>query len=1379
MAIWVGQNLHPKKPLYNMAFYFLLEGAIDPNNFKHTWQTLVDTNQILSSVVIEHEGSPYLKARGPESCSTQILDFTNENDPKAFFANWAKKRCSIPLSLEGHLVDSVLVKLGESSYGWYLNQHHIITDASSTLNLYNSFIAHFEQSSLTLNPNIENAATKSPPDISKAKEYWINKKQNHNFTTHFYGIKDHIVDTRSERIGFTLTAEQSNRLKQAAQEAPFESFFPDMSLFACFATVLIAWQNRSSNQSELSFDTPVQLRPTTEAKSALGMFIEMFPFITSLDENETFLSLGQKCLRETQQLLTYAHSGSNQYEEHKASNVILNFFPSAFNKFENIDSQAKWIHSGHSDNIHGVRLQIHDYNQTGHYTIEFDFNETLFSTGQRERAINHFQQILNALLETPEQTISSIPILQDVEQIQQVEHYNDTENAPLPELSVITRIQRQIELTPNSIALEEPGQCMTFQQLGSRINTLAGILSQQNPIKGHSVIVYMTRSIDAVIAILAILKAGGSYVPIDSKQPTARISKINEDSKAQAILTQRHLIENIQSLDNTVLCIEDLKTSRHTRLEIEKPSLTDIAYTIYTSGSTGTPKGVPITHMGLSAYLTWAEVNYTRGEILDCPLFTSLSFDLTLTSLFLPLLTGGRLIIYPENSSLVDSALIDVINENRVHFIKLTPSHLRLLMQMDLKRSQVRRMVVGGEDFPLNVARSIQSIFAPSLEIYNEYGPTEAVVGCMIHRFDPKRDYGSEMSVPIGTPGNYSKIYVLNKSLQPVPQGVSGELCIASPNLTQGYLNQAALNNQKFVSNPNNPTERIYRSGDLARFINNSELTYLGRMDRQLKRSGVRIESGEIEAELMAYPSVTSATIIAHTSKTTPVKANNLIHCKECGLPSNFPNVVFDENEVCSICYAYKKIQPHAEAYFKTPVELAEIFESSDKTVESNYDCMLLLSGGKDSTYALCQLVDMGLKVYAFTLDNGYISQDAKDNISRVVGSLGVDHEFASTPAMNMIFKDSLTRFSNVCNGCFKTVYTLAMNHAKKLNIPIIVTGLSRGQFFETRLTENIFVGNKFSNAQVDRAVLEARKVYHRIDDAAAQALDTTLFKDDQIFKDVRIVDFYRYWDVSLTELISYLEKRIPWVRPTDTGRSTNCLINDVGIYIHKKERGYHNYALPYSWDVRMGHKTRAEALEELNDSLDSNQIEKMLGEIDYDENRLNSHGNRPKIVAYYTSAQPVSNTDLNRHLATRLPSGTLPNSFIHVDEIPLTSNGKIDEKKLMTLLGDTDEGNRTPHIPIEDPTQRTILNIWQQALGIQNIGANDNFFELGGSSLLAMETTLKICQQFEVDLPLHIIFQQKTIAKLADSVEVKILEEIEGLSDQAIEGLLQEGSDS
>ena len=228
----------------------------------------------------------------------------------------------------------------------------------------------------------------------------------------------------------------------------------------------------------------------------------------------------------------------------------------------------------------------------------------------------------------------------------------------------------------------------------------------------------------------------------------------------------------------------------------------------------------------------------------------------------------------------------------------------------------------------------------------------------------------------------------------------------------------------------------------------------------------------------------------------------------------------------------------------------------------------------------------------------------AKDNVRRAVEALDVDHEFVTVEGMNEIFRDSLERYSNVCNGCYKAIYTVALDRASRLGIPAIVTGLSRGQFFETRLVPGMFEADRFDPAAIDEAVDAARRVYHSTPDAVSEQLDVQFLADGSVLDAIEFIDFYRYVDVELAEMYAALEESGTWSRPDDTGRSTNCLINAAGIYVHKIEQAHHNYAVPYSWDVRLGHKTREEAMEELDDPMDATElasITAMLAEVGYE----------------------------------------------------------------------------------------------------------------------------------------------------------------------------------
>ncbi|MGZ5210559.1 MAG: phosphopantetheine-binding protein, partial [Kaistella sp.] len=482
-----------------------------------------------------------------------------------------------------------------------------------------------------------------------------------------------------------------------------------------------------------------------------------------------------------------------------------------------------------------------------------------------------------------------------------------------------------------------------------------------------------------------------------------------------------------------------------------------------------------------------------------------------------------------------------------------------------------------------------------------------------------------------------------------------------------------------------------------------------------------------------------------------PVSIESVTNCVRCGLPSNYPQAEFDEKGVCNYCLSFEDYRQNAEKYFKTPADLQKLFDKSKAERRGEYDCLMLLSGGKDSTYALAQLVGMGVRVLTYTLDNGYISESAKANIRRVVNVLGVDHVFGETPAMNEIFVDSLKKYSNVCNGCFKTIYTLSTQVALKKKIPFIVTGLSRGQFFETRLTEELFWKDDVET--IDKTILEARKSYHRVNDAVKRLLDTSIFNEDSVFEKVQFLDFYRFVDVDFEEMMNYLDKNLPWVRPSDTGRSTNCLINQVGIYVHKKERGYSNYAFPYSWDVRMGHKSREVSLDEINEEIDENEVKRILGEIGYSSTNGNTDKN---LVAYYIADAEISTADLRNHLKNYLPDYMIPTYFKWMESFPLTNNGKVDRKALQNLAVISKEEN-PDYVAPETEFEKILSEIWSEVLQIEKIGVHDNFIELGGNSLAAIRIRSRVNNVFDLDLPVNTVFVNPNISQLAEHIEKSI----------------------
>jgi amino acid adenylation domain-containing protein len=965
----------------------------------------------------------------------------------------------------------------------------------------------------------------------------------------------------------------------------------------------------------------------------------------------------------------------------------------------------------------------------------------------------------------PESVVENKPVRTQSERELQtlVIEYNNSAASYPADKTITDLFEAQVTRTPGNEAIRLGDQALTYRELNDRANQMAAHLRTLGVAPGQFVAIYMEHSIEVVCAMLGVLKTGAGYVPVDPASPKERLAFMLHDiteglgGTLPVLITQSRLAGRlpIEAAQVVTLDAGFASIGGYPASDARSPvSPHDLAYVIYTSGSTGKPKGVMIEHRSLVNYIFWANEKYCRGERLAWPLFSSLAFDLTVTSIFTPLISGGRIVVYREDPGLPGMVILKVIEDNAVDIIKLTPAHLAMIKDMNLGVSRIRKFIVGGEDFKTTLARDITRNFSHPVEIYNEYGPTEATVGCMIHRFDMEKDRG--LSVPIGVPAANAGVYILDDDLRPVPTGVIGEMYLAGDGLARGYFNRPELTAQKFVTadDPGRPgaSLRLYKTGDIARWSADGGMEFLGRADHQVKIGAARIELGEIEARLLEHPDIREC-VVNVVNGVTPKSSEELYYCTRCGLASSLPGTTYDAEGVCNICRAYDTYVDKAEAYFKTPDEFKAVVAEMKAARTGDYDCLVMLSGGKDSTYMLYQLCGLGLKPLVFTLDNGFISPEAKANIRRVVQSLGVDHVFGSTPHMNEIFVDSLKRFANVCNGCFKTIYTLATNLAHEKDIRYIVTGLSRGQFFETRLTEDVFQREDFDVRKLDALVLEARKAYHRREDAVSCHLEVDIFRNDRVFDDIQFIDFYRYWSVPLAEMYAFLQTYAPWVRPSDTGRSTNCLINDVGIYIHKKQRGFHNYALPYSWDVRLGQKTRDEAMVELEDELDESRVKQILTQIGYEDPPQTDDNGIARLAAYYVSEKPLTVAELRAHLGKALPDYMLPAYFIQLDSLPLTSNGKVDRKALAAFSYE----NIQPAQEFVEPhteTQKALAAIWTELLNVPHIGINDDFFNLGAQSLVAIKAVSRIRDAFAVDLSLRSLFEHPTVGGLAEVVD-------------------------
>lgn len=1319
LLIWLGQKMQPDLPIYNVAFKFAFHQKLDATHFNVAFNKLLRAHQSLRTVFVEQQEKPvqYVKDYQPETL--EVIDI--EKFSEAEIQHLLENRIQQNFDLGKKCFDSVLLQ-GKDESIWFFNIHHIITDAWSFTLYFNDLKSfYFDEKAANKTLQFEDYITfEHKLDNEKSVKHW-EKKSEPSKKIELFPLQAGKESTCS-REHIDLGESLSKRLVTLAEHQDFKSLTKELTLYQLFMTALFSVVYKISSNSELRIGTPLHSRVKPEFKKTTGLFLDFFPVNINVEKKESFQTLHKKVQGEVFNLLKYAKAGATNAKIRSGFNIVLNYANQSFGTFNGIEFHSKWLSNGYIDQTDQVRVQVHDFDGTGNFHLCIDFNDQYFSTKNRNDFITYLNATLDELTLNPVQDLTELRLTQDIENLL-TNSFNPIEG------NVLNAFLHQVDTHPDKIALQQGGMQCSYKELFQKASRVAAYLQSIGVEPKEKIVLHLPRSIDYVAALFGLLLNNNCAVPIPISSPVKRVEYIKENKNAAF------------SIDSGT--IQDIRGQNLSGFNLQQINSNDSMYVIYTSGSTGKPKGVEISHHSFANYIFWANDYYLNKQPVNSPLFTSIGFDLTLTSLFLPLISGGTCTIYPEKEKEDIVDLKSVFNNQNLNLIKATPTHLELVKNSLLPNSDLKALIVGGEAFSVALARQFQEHYGDDFSIYNEYGPTEATVGCILHQFDKEIDKSFE--VPIGKSISNMHAVLLNDELQPVLPNTTGEIYLLGYGVAKGYLENDLLTQESFIEHKLFPNQRLYKTGDYARINEHGFFEFLGRKDDQVKLNGYRIELGELETAV-AELTESNQTVAMVWDNDIRNRTENLFYCASCGLPSNYPSITYNEEGVCSLCQNFDNYQAQVAHYFRNLNDLKELIESRKRN-NSEYDCMMLLSGGKDSTYALAKLKELGFRVLAYNFDNGFISEEALDNARKICNDLNVDLLIDSTEAMHEIFVDSLQRHSNVCNGCFKAIYTLSTHVALQKNIPVIVTGLSRGQFFETRLSEELFKSNT-SIENIDEIILEARKQYHRINDAVSEHLDVSIFETDEVFEKVEFVDFYRFCDSSLAEMYTYLDQTLGWKRPTDTGRSTNCLINQLGIYVHKKKEGYSNYAFPYSWDVRIGHKTREESIEEINEEIDEEEVYRMMDEIGYNfDPSLLSKG----IVVYYTGNR-TDDEKLKNELASLLPSYMIPNRFIHVEEIPVTQNGKADKAKLPDPNSQFFINNSTYQAPRND-LEILISQIWQDVLQIKEIGVFDRFLALGGNSLAAIRITSRMEEQLGLEIPLRELFEHPTIAGYSDSI--------------------------
>jgi amino acid adenylation domain-containing protein len=1363
------QYLQNKSNQYTEQLYLKLTGAIALPLFESVWQTITDNNEVLRSffrwkaikkpvMIVLKKHRPkieYLDLSGPEVDDVNArIDAIRARDIQEDF-----DLSDVPFRIK-------LIKISDASYVMLISNHHILYDGWSTGIILKEFFQHV--GSVTAGSVAQATGKKA-----RYKDYVIlnqqrEKKQEASYWKNYVGASAGItaLPFANPKIAGDVSAGGKKKVHEFRVS---DSLYDAIKAYSknnktTVANILYsAWGVLLAkfNQRNVVFGTTVSCRPKSVAgiENTVGLFINTIPMVCGVEPGlslKQILINNQAALNDREQF--EPSSLADIYEHVKAKESSL------FDSIVVIENYP--IDKVLSENLGSLKLEEYHMDYLTHYLLSmvisvydtihvtFTYNTNVFGAGTLLKIEEYFTRVLSEMVHHPDKKFAELTLISEQELTDRVSVSWDKRVDTLGE-TICTLFENRAKRSGDEIALQEGDVRISYKELNGKANGLAHRMVVAGVRPQNVVVLYHDPSVELVVGMLAVLKCNATFLPIAPGTLASRVDYIVQDSSAKLICAHPRFSADWQkSKANTVLLTEYNDIESAASGPVAHGTADDLAYIIYTSGTTGEPKGVMIEHASLVSYATMAVEKYIQGDRVSFPLFTSPAFDLTLTSIFAPLISGNRIVVY--NAPQKDFLIQTIFEDNQVDIVKLTPSHLKLLKekikdQTGEYTSRIKRFVVGGESLSTELAGEINNLFDGAVEIYNEYGPTEATVGCMIYRYNVYEDV--RVSVPIGKAAANNWIYVLDENLEPVASGVTGEMYIAGAGLARGYVNNPALTQARFVVNPFLTGARMYKTGDLARWLADGNLEYLGRNDKQVKVNGYRIELEEIERALVQYGKSKEPhgtfDIVDSTRKLGELK-----RCTVCLLPDSHPAISFDEAGVCNICKEFAHYKREIDSYFKTePDFLPVVGAMKDRNAE--YDCLLLYSGGKDSTFVLYKLIDYGLKVLTYTFDNGYISETAFKNIAATTERLGVKNITVSSKNMRKVFSESLRSSCSACHGCWHAINTFGIQIAERNNIRHIVSGLSRGQIYDMRL-EGIFETRVFEENKVEEQLAVFRKSFHSNQNKYSKLLKVSL--TDETMSGMQFVDFFRYYNTPVRDIKQYLQHK-GWIQPKDTGFcSSNCLINDVGIYTHIKEKGDNFYTAPISWDVRLGQMSRQEGIAEITAfGSTEDYVQKVLKEIEYSRATAirevfvvkQEKVDKEALVAYIVSDLPPNISEIRAYLREHLPEYMIPSHFIQLDQIPLNANGKLD----IQALPKTAQNRPTLQGEFTSPAtvvEQKVAEICREVLGLEMIGVNDNLIDLGANSFDLTRITSGLNRAFDKKISVTSLFEFTTLRELS-----------------------------
>ncbi|MCK4259968.1 MAG: amino acid adenylation domain-containing protein, partial [Halanaerobiales bacterium] len=864
---------------------YFIEGDIAIELFKKAWSITLSRHEIFRTEFVWKESKKpvqiVLQDKDVEIHEHDISDKDSIEQNK-YIQDFKDRDMSEGLDINSGVLNRIsLIKLSEEKYYVCWSFHHILLDGWSVPIVNQSLLEIY-----SILKKDTNLPPKPAVDFSDYLE-WFNKHDRKKSLTFWKSyLHDFIEPTllpvtrnfseteiisEAETLQMEFDQERTAKINQFCQKN-------NITMNVLIQTAWGILLQRYNNTQESCFGMTVSGRPGEIAgvEKIVGLFINTLPVVTRNKEDYTVKEMLADINRELVEIreqryisLAEIQKLSNIDNAYPLFNTLFLFENYPFSELELKDIGFK-ISFDFTYSLSNYDLAVVVWsNQTT--IVKLTYNTQLFSSNEINLISQHLNNLIAQLVQNSELLLSEIEMIGEDEKQELLVAFNDTKINYPQEKTIQQLFEEQVERTPENIAVIGEDEKYTYRQINAKANYLASILRDKG-VSQSPVGILVERSAQMVIGILGVLKAGGVYLPIDLEYPDERIKYMLDDSGTKILLTQSKL-QKANSLEIERLYLDNLQYTENCPNTHQVNSHRDLAYIIYTSGSTGKPKGVAVEHQSLVNYLSWfisqAKIRAEDSSIM----LSSYAFDLGYTVFWSTLVSGASLHIVSDNLYKDGNLLIDYLAKNLITLIKLTPTMFNMLINSpkfidSSSLSALRMIVLGGEKIRVNDLEVYLKKY-PKIVFMNHYGPTETTIGCLSKMIDQKSFSTFAKRPTIGRPNSNMQAYILNQNNQLQPVGVIGELCISGDGLARGYINNQLLTEERFIENPfiDNPYgiilgERLYKTGDLARFLVDGSVEFVGRIDHQIKIRGFRVEVGEIRKHLLSYSSVKDAVII-------------------------------------------------------------------------------------------------------------------------------------------------------------------------------------------------------------------------------------------------------------------------------------------------------------------------------------------------------------------------------------------------------------------------------------------------------------------------------------------------------------------------------------